>query len=415
MLRRIQAKNFRCLRDVDVELDGEFHLLIGPNGAGKTAFMDVLAFLSDFVSDGLVYAITKRTKNFQDLIWGRPRSDLAFELAVEFELPLAVLGRTAAAGQRYRYELVVGEGERGVKVEREQGLLTSATKDARSSASVPRPQSTLVTPRDADQMIFSRYGSDTTCFQFEGSLSENLPFEEWPRIGYSESKSMMHNLPWPQETAFPASTHVKKTLSDVTSVQLVGHQLREPSPPRLRGDVREEGGASLPWMVELLQKADNALFEAWLSHLRIGLRAFDGVRVVERPEDRHAYLLVRFRNGVEVPSWAVSEGTLRLLALTLIAYLPEAPATCLLEEPENGIHPLAVETAYQSLSSVYDANVFVATHSPALLRCAELNEILCFSATPRGTEVTPGEDALELASWRSAIGPELLLASGVRD
>ncbi len=33
-----------------------------------------------------------------------------------------------------------------------------------------------------------------------------------------------------------------------------------------------------------------------------------------RPEDRHRYVMIRYKNGIEVPSWALSDGTLRLLA-----------------------------------------------------------------------------------------------------
>jgi hypothetical protein len=62
-----------------------------------------------------------------------------------------------------------------------------------------------------------------------------------------------------------------------------------------------------------------------------------------------------------------SDGALRLLALTLPAYLNDFQGVYLVEEPENGIHPRAVETLFQSLSSVYDAQMLLATHSPVIL------------------------------------------------
>ena len=51
-----------------------------------------------------------------------------------------------------------------------------------------------------------------------------------------------------------------------------------------------------------------------------------------------------------MPAWMLSEGTLRLLALTILAYLPHLPAVYLIEEPETAVHPTALETIYQSLS-----------------------------------------------------------------
>lgn len=71
MIRRIQALNYRCLRYADVTLD-RFHVLVGPNASGKSTLLDVVAFLGDVVSEGLVEAVEKRTRNFQDLVWKRP-------------------------------------------------------------------------------------------------------------------------------------------------------------------------------------------------------------------------------------------------------------------------------------------------------------------------------------------------------
>ena len=63
-----------------------------------------------------------------------------------------------------------------------------------------------------------------------------------------------------------------------------------------------------------------------------------------------------------------ADGTLRLLALTLARV---RRGVYLIEEPENGIHPRAVETMVQSLSSVYDARRVMATHSPVILKHGE--------------------------------------------
>ena len=86
MIRRLGALHYRCLRYVDVEL-GRFHILVGPNASGKSTLFDAIAFLGDLVSDGLEAAVENRTSNFQDLVWGRPRDGLGFELAVEFDIP----------------------------------------------------------------------------------------------------------------------------------------------------------------------------------------------------------------------------------------------------------------------------------------------------------------------------------------
>ena len=100
------------------------------------------------------------------------------------------------------------------------------------------------------------------------------------------------------------------------------------------------------------------------------------VRVLIREQDRHAYLVLCDAEGAEVPCWMVSDGTLRLLALTLIAHLPGAGRTYLVEEPENGLSATAVKAAYRSISSIADAQVLVASHSPAFVGSAEPKQLL---------------------------------------
>ena len=122
---------------------------------------------------------------------------------------------------------------------------------------------------------------------------------------------------------------------------------------------------------------------------------------VEARRFRHRYLLIEYSNGVRVPSWLVSDGTLRLLALTILAYLPELDGTILVEEPENGIHPRAIETAIQSLSSIEHGQVLLATHSPVALNMVEPSQILCFGKDQAGaTDVVSGEDHPALREWK---------------
>ena len=413
MLRRIQAKNFRCLHDIDVELDGEFHLLVGPNGAGKSALMDVLAFLGDFVSDGLTEAITKRTNNIQDLVWCRPRTHLAFELAAEFDIPEETLRAMGARNCAFRYEVAIHEIDHRLGVKCEQGVLISVERGTEEDRATRDAAYSLLTPGESKSVIFTRNSHGTAYFQYESAMYDPLPRSRQTSMQVGQIKSVLGALP-DLDVSFPVSAYARNFVEGVVTLQLDGRRLRQASPPGPFDRMMDPAGANLPWMVQRLRKTDKDSFNDWLAHVRTGLSELADLRVVERPDDRHAYLMIRYRNGVEVPSWSVSEGTLRLLVLTLTAYLPGSPGIYLIEEPENGIHPLAVETAYQSLSSVYVADVFVATHSPTLLACAELSELLCFSKTANGSSrITPGIHHPRLIHWRGAVDTHLLFASDV--
>ena len=163
-----------------------------------------------------------------------------------------------------------------------------------------------------------------------------------------------------------------------------------------------------------LQQEHRTDYVEWLSHVQTMLPDLQGVRIVEREEDRNAYLMLKYKTGVEVPSWMVSDGTLRFLAITLIPYLPYAEQIYLLEEPENGVHPLALDAIYDSLSSAYESQVFVATHSPAFLKLAEPNEVLCFAKDGQGaTDIIRGDQHPILKDWRGSVDISALFATGV--
>ena len=189
--------------------------------------------------------------------------------------------------------------------------------------------------------------------------------------------------------------------------------IRQASPP---GQIRgfKPDGSNLPWVIEDLKQKNQSLFQDWLAHLRTALPDIRDIRVVVRPDDKHAYLSVEYENGIVVPSWTVSDGTLRLLALTILAYLNAAQGIYLIEEPENGIHPTAVDTIHQSLSSVYEGQVLVATHSPVLLSVAKPRELLCFAKTGDGaTDIVRGDEHPALKAWKGEVNLSDLFAAGV--
>jgi predicted ATPase len=163
-----------------------------------------------------------------------------------------------------------------------------------------------------------------------------------------------------------------------------------------------------------LEKKDPNRLKDWVSHLQTALPDFRGIRTVERQDDRHRYMILIYKDGLEVPSWMASDGTLRLLALTLPAYLSDFRGAYLIEEPENGIHPRAVETLFQSLSSVYDAQILLATHSPVILSTAKADSVLCFAKTEEGaTDIVKGSDHPALREWRGETNLGVLFAAGV--
>ncbi len=121
--------------------------------------------------------------------------------------------------------------------------------------------------------------------------------------------------------------------------------------------------------------------------------------------------MLKYSTGVQVPSWMVSDGTLRFLATMLVAYLAEDTDILLLEEPENGIHPLALEAIYDALSSAFGSQVLVTTHAPTFLSMAAPEDVLCFARTDDdATDIVRGDGHPMLANWQESADTDVLFA-----
>jgi predicted ATPase len=418
MISLIEALGYRCLRYVRQPV-GPFHVLVGPNASGKTTFLDVVAFLGRLVSEGVESAVRERTENFDDLLWGR--SGRRFELAIEACLP-AWLRKTLGDELHgsIRYEVAVGVPEDADT--EEVGILWERVflVPTREQEEGPRvlfpgpvvaPDSILHKTLKGGKSVVSKTYDGNDNFTPETRTAAKKTWAHSFRLG--PRKSALGNLP-PDEIQFPASTWLKNLLTEgVQTFVLNSLLIRRPSPPNQRKGFRTDG-SNLPWVVYDLQQRDRDRFQGWLGHVQTALPDLVMVHTVLRPEDRHRYLVLEYQGGLKVPSWMASDGTLRLLALTLPAYIPDFQGIYLIEEPENGIHPKAVETVYQSLSSVYDAQLLLASHSPVILGCASPEAVLCFAKNEEGaTDVVSGPNHPRLQEWKGEANLGVLFAAGV--
>lgn len=418
MISRIQALRYRCLRYVDQAVD-PFQLLVGPNATGKSTFLDVVAFMGDMITNGLENAIRDRSNNPQDLLWKQKGSE--FELAVEVAIPRNLRERIEDPELTHvRYEISIGTdvaGE-GLGLSAESVWLIRKNKEAITQRTLfpeyrIEPDSILLKKRKSkaqQRLVISKVLGGNDNYTAETAKGYKPSFRQSPK------KSALANLP-ADESSFPVSTWLRSYLTEgIQSFVLNSRLIRQASPPK-QGKGFKTDGSNLPWVVEELINAEDSQFNNWVRHLRTALPDLKGIRTVEREDDKHRYLMLKYDNGLEIPSWMASDGSLRLLALTLPAYLPEFKGLYLIEEPENGIHPRAAETVFQSLSSVYEAQVLMATHSPVLLsliKPKDAKKILCFAKAEDGsTDIVSGDKHPSLQAWQGDPNLYVLFAGGV--
>jgi hypothetical protein len=103
---------------------------------------------------------------------------------------------------------------------------------------------------------------------------------------------------------------------------------------------------------------------------------------------RRQTLFASGRDGTKHPARALSDGTLRFLALAVIELDPVAQGVLCLEEPENGIHPERIPAMLRLLKEIATdtdepigpdnplRQVIINTHSPAVVSEVEDDTLL---------------------------------------
>lgn len=419
MISRLEGFHYRCFDRLDVGMES-YHVLAGPNGSGKSTLLDIPLLVGDMVSRGIVAAFLEaptlqsraRAQNFQELVHCH-RGDY-FAFALEAVLPENVVRtlveRTSPSvqadekrwphGLRYEVRLqIFNQVELQVT---DEFLYLVPQRVARPDAgwgiggSRPRTWRTIIARETGSPVeIRAEY------------QRENFSFRLQPH------QLALANLPHDAHL-FPASVWFSELLRDgMVRYEPYGSALHRACPPGQSNIIRPDA-VNLPWMVLNLQQERPEMFEAWVEHVTMALPYLVSIGAVEREEDHHAYLRLTYEGGYTVTSSGLSEGTLRILALTILPYLSQTPGLLCVEEPETNIHPRAIEIVLQSLSSMYDSQVWIATHSPIALAHTDLKSVIVMRGSPEGNALAiPGPEHPQLQDWQGGIDLGSLFAAGV--
>jgi predicted ATPase len=160
---------------------------------------------------------------------------------------------------------------------------------------------------------------------------------------------------------------------------------------------------------------DRARYEA----IQKGMRDITQGRVTEvvvGEDTGQGYpLSFRLHDGKVIPASDLSQGLLVYFAFLTVVHREDAPSVLLIEEPENGVHPLRLREIVGLLRSLekQSVQIVMTTHSPDLLNVCKPEEVLVFRRpTPdAGTEIRRLPADFERRAMGSKVG-ELWASEG---
>lgn len=363
MFERIHIENYKCLRDVTVEL-GDFTILIGPNDSGKSSFLEVIKAFGEFARQGYA-GFFGGSRSLQNLVW---RKDAGRNIVME------AAGRSA--GHRFVYHLEMPIKQQPSRESFEwDGKKLFWTEIVTASNTPPGhnfPPGTqffhFTTDRGVQQSVI------------QGSFSGLQQFVQLRQAG---------------------STAIVEALASSLEYHFDLDKLPQPSVPQ-PGIVLEASGANLAAVLDVMQNsADRSAFEALQKHLHEAIPTLRGIVLPPAAGSPGAKALEFILSGngqppVTIPASLASTGALLFTAFLTLAYT-QTPELLLFEEPENGLHPYRLQLVLDILRKMNRGEIgnrkrqiILTTHNPLLLNYARPEEVRVFVRHPEeGTKVIP--------------------------
>jgi len=118
----------------------------------------------------------------------------------------------------------------------------------------------------------------------------------------------------------------------------------------------------------------------FIEWLRILIPEFKNIEVKKSNIDgSYDFLIYEKGSKKPFPRNLISDGTYNILSLMAAVYQTDQPQFLCIEEPENGLHPQAIEFLvdfFREKSEEEGHHIWLNTHSQTLVRCLEIDEVI---------------------------------------
>ena len=399
MLTRLKVSNFKNLVDVDLYL-GPFTCVVGPNGVGKSNLFDAIRFLSALANHTLMEAAAavrdqdSRTAHVRDL-FHRVGDHYAERMIFEAEMivprrAIDDLGQEAEASITFlRYSLELAYRETADSLVR--GNLAIVKEELVHITHGDAPRHLLFPHSAKDWRKSAVYGKRHAPFISTTGEGENRVIrlhQDGGSRGQPLSRSAA-NLPRTvlsiaNAAESPTALVARREMESWQMLQLEPSALRRPdefvSPTHLGADGRYLAATLYRLARHDGQQVRGSVYSQIANRLAELIDDVHDIHI-ERDEKRELLTLhIKNGEGTPHPARALSDGTLRFLALAVLEIDPKMQGVLCLEEPENGIHPARIpailkllrDIAVDTQEPVGEDNslrqVIVNTHSPVVFQ-----------------------------------------------
>ncbi len=406
MLTRLEVNGFKNL--VDFSLDfGPYTCIAGPNGVGKSNIFDAIQFLSLLTSSTFTDAALQvrnpgeDTGDISDLFFrGADERDKRLEFAAEMIVNSEAtddFGRQAKASSSFlRYEVAFHyeqpsptTGYLGGLVLEKEVLKPITTGEAlqhlkfRHNKGKFRDSAVYNERRSRSGYISTSTDNEPTEIIVHQDGGSRGPGRPAPASGATRTIIGTENT-----SATPTILAARQEMQSWRILALEPAAMRRPDRYNQAFGIASDGAhipATLQHFVSTTSQEE--IYDTVARRLR-ELVPVRSLYVDTDPVRQLLSLVLEEAPGLHLRANSISDGTLRFLALVVLAEVSDTTGLYCMEEPENGIHPAKLEAMHNLLRDIaIDVDepigldnplrqVVVATHSPYFVMLQDRDDLV---------------------------------------
>jgi predicted ATPase len=338
MLKRLRLKNWRSLRDVEINF-APITVFIGANSSGKTNILDALHFIRDTHDEGIMKAVYSRGFGEKIRTLG---TSVDTPVTIEYQIQVPDHGIIT-----HREEMRFSEHRFQFHVKQ---TLLEGEKTIYDEPYTPLPPTDLKSPQFGDNNI--------------ANLSKEL------------HTSIVSQWQLLDENFLPPLVTGTTTKSDLYMI--------------------DSDAENLVFMLDFMKDTNPALYGELLDDFRYLLGHIKQVSTIR--DERETRISINETNNSDKEAPTISAGTARILAVLTAVYALDmrnanTPGLVVIEEPETSLNPSLLKNFVELLRG-YTTNkqrqFILTTHNPAFLNYFQPEEVRVVARDMNGdTTVTP--------------------------
>ncbi len=360
MIKRLKVKNFRSLKDFEIEF-GKFNVLIGRNNTGKSNIIDVLNFIREGFTD-MIGRIFARRGGYKEVVFGGDEEN-DIEIEVEFETNFLNSNYNFVYNVQISNELVVKETLKITK----NNEFVGEIPDLRWFGNPP--------------YICMEKNPDVKRIQ---TLIKSCEIEK-------KFKTM--------DNGIDRGAIFGMLVCKIHIYSIIPQNIK-PEYPEAFVDkylTLDEDCKNLALFLLKLSQQDKKKFER-IKELLSGI--IDEIEDISPTiEGKRIYLMMKDKNFDKYfYAESISDGTISLLSYISIIETSEKPDIICFEEPENFIHARLLEFLVD-LFRRSDAQIILTTHSLQLINLCEPEDMIMVEKENGGTKARRIENREEFKKF----------------